>query len=53
VEKQGADPVTRFNAFDISGISASGSDAATLMLDKAPYTVVEGFLQVVKPLAST
>ena len=51
VEKKGDDPVTRFNAFDISGTSASGADASMLMLEKAPYTVVEGFLQVVKPLA--
>lgn len=41
---------TRFNAFGVSDDGASGADAATLRLEGAPYTAIEGYVQVVKAL---
>jgi hypothetical protein len=41
---------TRYRAFAISGDAASGADAATMRLEAAPYTAIEGYVQIAKPL---
>lgn len=41
---------TKFNPIDISGDSASGADASMMRLESGPYTALEGFVQLVKPI---
>lgn len=41
---------TKFNPIDISGDSASGADASMMRLENGPYTALEGFVQLAKPI---
>jgi hypothetical protein len=43
---------TRFNSLDISADTASGADASTMRLESGPYTALEGFVQLAKPIVS-
>jgi hypothetical protein len=44
-------PGTHFNALSISADAASGGDAAEAKLLDGPYTMLEGYLQITKPIA--
>ena len=44
--------VSHFAALGIAADSAGGGDAAAARLPQGPYTAVEGFLQIAKPLAT-
>jgi hypothetical protein len=60
IEGQNTDPVTgvassyqtKFNAFDLSPDAAAGQDAQDIRLPNAPYTAVEGYLQLVNKSAA-
>jgi hypothetical protein len=41
---------TKFNPLDVSGDSAMGADAATMRLEAGPYTALEGYVQLAKPI---
>jgi hypothetical protein len=46
----GAETNTRFTPFVIDGQAASGADAVDAKLYPGPYTALEGFVQIAKPL---